>query len=156
MKLLVFSDSHGTTYSIDAAVQQEGHADAVIFCGDIARDADYIRERYPNIALYAVRGNNDFFCDDPYVLMPEWEDIRIYITHGHRERVKFGLHELAQQCRQNHCRLALFGHTHAPFNGEVGGVHLVNPGSIRSSHGTYARIEINHGSISAEILSPEL
>ena len=153
MTILVFSDSHGSTYSIDTILEQEARVDSIIFCGDIARDADYIREYYPMIPLYAVRGNNDFYCDDPYLLMPELDGVRIYITHGHRERVKFGLHELAAHCRKNNCVLGLFGHTHSPFNAEVGGVQLVNPGSIRSSHGTYSRIKINHGSFTVENLS---
>lgn len=151
MIVLAFSDSHGSTYSIDAAMEREQTVNAIVFCGDIARDADYIRTRYPNIPLYAVRGNNDYFCDDPYLLIPELAGVRVYVTHGHRERVKFGYHELVSQCRQKACRLCIFGHTHIPVSEEHDGVYLINPGSIRSSRGTYARIELADCAFHTEI-----
>ncbi len=152
MTFLVFSDSHGSTYSMDTALELEPHVDGIVFCGDIARDADYLREQYPNIPLYAVRGNNDLFCEDPYLLITELDGVRTYITHGHKERVKFGYYELASLCSKHNCKLALFGHTHAPFQDSIAGVSLVNPGSIRSSHGSYARIITNGGNFSAEIV----
>ena len=151
MIVLAFSDSHGTTYSIDEAMDREKNVNAIVFCGDIARDADYIRETYPHIPLYAVRGNNDYFCTDPYLLLPELAGVRLYITHGHRERVKFGYHELVSQCRLKDSLLCIFGHTHIPVSEECDGVYLVNPGSIRSSRGTYARIELADGTFQAEI-----
>lgn len=153
MIVLVFSDSHGTTYSIDAAIEQEPIVNAIIFCGDIARDADYIRSQYPNISLYSVCGNNDFFCSDPFVIMPEIEGVRLYITHGHKERVKAGYYGLISCCKKHDCKLCVFGHTHIKFNEEIDGVHLLNPGSIRSSNGTYAKITISNGKFDAEIKS---
>lgn len=152
MTFLVFSDSHGSTYSIDTAMEREAKVSGIIFCGDIARDADTIRERYPAIPLYAVCGNNDYFCSDPFLLIAELGGIRTYITHGHKERVKFGLYELASHCEQQNCRLALFGHTHTPCVEYIGEVCLVNPGSIRSSHGSYARIVVKNDDFSAEIV----
>lgn len=36
MIVLAFSDSHGTTYSIDEAMEREKNVNAIVFCGDIA------------------------------------------------------------------------------------------------------------------------
>lgn len=151
MILVALSDSHGSTYSIDAALEQENKIDALVFCGDVASDADYIRTQHPHIPLYAVRGNNDFFCDDPFCMLPVIGGIRLYITHGHKERVKFGCYELLMAAKAKDAKLVLFGHTHAVFNEEIDGVRLINPGSIHSSRGSYARIEIINDKISSEI-----
>lgn len=155
MIVLAFSDSHGTTYSIDAAIAQEPVVNAIIFCGDIAKDADYIRSTYPNIPLYSVCGNNDFFCSDPFITMPEFDDVKLYITHGHKERVKAGYYELISRCHKYNCALCVFGHTHQTLDEEIDEIHLINPGSIRSSNGTYAKITISGGDFTTEIKSVE-
>ncbi len=150
MTALVFSDSHGYTDHIVKAIAQESKTDVILFCGDIARDADFIRDHYPHIPLYAVRGNNDYFCDDPYLLLPVLEGVKIYLTHGHRERVKFGYYALALACEEKECHLCLFGHTHTRDMIEHNGITFVNPGSIGYSQASYARLNLKDGAFSVE------
>ena len=138
MRVGVFSDSHGDHDALDALLDQMGCLDAVCFLGDVARDADHLRERLsamPNqIPLYAVRGNNDYYsnCDLPWEQLIKLDGVRVYMTHGHRIAGCMGLVYKAQELE---ARIAMFGHTHAAFCEEVQGVMLLNPGSA----GNYCR-----------------
>jgi len=138
MRVGVFSDSHGDHDALDALLDQMGYLDAVCFLGDVARDADHLRDRLsamPNqIPLYAVRGNNDYgsACALPWELLIELDGVRVYMTHGHRSAGYMGLAYRAQELE---ARIAMFGHTHAAFCEEVQGVMLLNPGSA----GNYCR-----------------
>ncbi|MDY4542485.1 MAG: metallophosphoesterase family protein, partial [Candidatus Ventricola sp.] len=90
MRVGVFSDSHGDHEALDELLERMGALDAVCFLGDVARDAEHLRERLaamPNQpVLYAVRGNNDYYstCTLPWDLLIELGGVRIYMTHGHR------------------------------------------------------------------------
>ena len=60
MKILVFSDSHGSPSYIRTALRQHGgQADALLFLGDGVLDAVTVFSEYPDILSYTVRGNCD-------------------------------------------------------------------------------------------------
>ena len=42
-------------------------------------------------------------------------------------------------------QVALFGHTHQPFAGYVGGVMMINPGALKD--GRYAELHIDKGRV---------
>lgn len=86
MKILVFSDSHGRTLDMYGLIETEA-PDAVIHLGDHYEDACDLRRSYPNMPVYAVRGNNDFEPDAPLFSVIAPEGVRMYLTHGHRDRV---------------------------------------------------------------------
>ena len=152
MRVGVFSDSHGDHEALDELLERMGALDAVCFLGDVARDAEHLRERLaamPNQpVLYAVRGNNDYYstCTLPWDLLIELGGVRIYMTHGHRLVSLMNLAYKAQECG---AQVALFGHTHQALCETVQGVLLLNPGSA----GTFCRggrarasvLEINRG-----------
>ena len=75
--------------------------------------------------------------------------VRIYITHGHRERVGMlssGI--VSQRAYEEHCALAFFGHTHRMMLERENGVWVCNPGSIslpRGGPASYARLTIENG-----------
>ena len=138
MRVGVFSDSHGDWEALDELLEKMGHVDAVCFLGDVAKDADHLRDRLAGMPgqppLYAVRGNNDYFstCQLPWDLLIELDGARIYMTHGHRMVSYMSLVYKAQELQAN---AALFGHTHAAFCEVQQGVLLLNPGSA----GNYCR-----------------
>ena len=152
MRVGVFSDSHGDWEALDELLEKMGHVDAVCFLGDIAKDADHLRDRLAAMPgqppLYAVRGNNDYFstCQLPWELLIELGGVRIYMTHGHRLVSLMGLAYKAQECG---AQVALFGHTHQALCETVQGVLLLNPGSAGNfCLGGRARasvLEINKG-----------
>ena len=145
MTILVFSDSHGKEGNINRALErQPERPDAVIFLGDGLRDLEYLDINAPT---YAVRGNCDVWSvdvsDAPYERLITVGGKRIFITHGHNYGVKSTLSPLIRRAVELDADIALFGHTHAPFemrvdvDNEYGislsrSLMLMNPGSIGS------------------------
>lgn len=150
MKALVLSDSHGDLNSISRAVQKERDISMIIFAGDIQRDADKILKTYPRIPTAIVLGNNDWSVRDvPYEVEFNFGGKRVFLTHGHKYRVKMSLNALSFRARELGADICVFGHTHSAFCERVSGVLMLNPGSAWR---TYAVLEVDDdGNISAEI-----
>ena len=152
MRVGVFSDSHGDHEALDELLERMGVLDAACFLGDVARDAEHLRERLeamPNQPpLYAVRGNNDYYstCTLPWELLIELGGVRIYMTHSHQLVSLMNLAYKAQECG---AQVALFGHTHQALCETVQGVLLLNPGSAgnfcRGGRARASVLEINKG-----------
>ena len=77
-----------------------------------------------------VMGNNDFFSMLDREREIEIVGHKILLTHGHYYGVSMGPEGLADEARSRGCDIAMFGHTHKPFLGEIGGVMVLNPGSL--------------------------
>ncbi len=127
----IVSDTHGDRGHLQQALlklEAEGRLDALIHCGDGARD---IRFLDGNILQTAVVGGN---CDGmaaelPRELLIDIGGVRIYIAHGHYYNVKRGLDLLAEAASAKGAQVACFGHTHKPVCEYRAGVLLVNPGA---------------------------
>ena len=152
MKILVFSDSHGNTSHMEAAIREQGHADLLLFLGDGLRDAETVFARYPEIPHAQVPGNCDFFASQiPPEMTIETEDgLRIFLCHGHTAAVRSGLGTAVLKASAAGASLLLFGHTHEPeiryFPAEAGRdrpVTAMNPGSVRS--GCYGIVQTVKG-----------
>ena len=160
MMMLIFSDSHGVTRYMRQAITIHGRrADAVIHLGDGAADLMSMRHEFPQLAFFAVAGNCDSsvvrdtydigFTDDF-----SFGGVRIYACHGHTCGVKYGIGKLVYDASQKGCAIALYGHTHEPYNryeriGD-GGIYVFNPGSIGMPYEgqpSYGVLEIKDGGI---------
>ena len=150
MKILVFSDSHSNSHKIKEAIDlHKGKCDCVIFLGDGTRDVEYVKEQYPQIPFFIVKGNCDFFARD---LEEErllcLENFKIFITHGHLYGAKSGYARLAYRARELEADAVFFGHTHIPLDDvlEVAGksIRLFNPGSI-GLNGSFGVINTSGG-----------
>lgn len=130
MKLVVFSDSHHANITDMLAVIDEEKPDAVLHLGDLVADVDDVRNVYPDLQVYNVRGNNDWNVDAPDKMVVCAEQVRIFITHGHLHGVRRNTHALEEAARKNHCTVALYGHTHAAEIRQRGDMLVANPGSI--------------------------
>lgn len=156
MKIGIISDSHGDNSAVEMAVKHMTGVDAIIHLGDYARDGKYIKKLYPG-QLYVVSGNCDFFtdADTPSELVLEMEGKRFLVTHGHKYRVKDGLNTLYYKGQELGADIVLFGHTHSSQIVGVGGMVLLNPGSVsrprNTKRPTYGIIEISKGNIKPEI-----
>lgn len=145
MKLLVFSDSHGETAHMLAAVRQE-QPDVLLHLGDHAADADALAEAFPFTPLYRVRGNCDFFeTNVPEQALLQYEGVTLFAVHGHRYGVKNGLLRLLYAAREKGAAVALFGHTHCPLCEREGDVYLLNPGACGGYAPTYGVVELQNG-----------
>ena len=60
MKVLIISDTHGHARNLKAVLERVAPVDALIHCGDVEGEEDYIAE-LAGCPLYVVAGNNDYF-----------------------------------------------------------------------------------------------
>lgn len=128
MKILVLSDSHHTLLdNLDFKKY-----DAVIHCGDYGNSLLSLEQNQ----VFFVRGNCDSFGEE--YLFFELYGKKIFVTHGHRENVKYGLDRLIYRSIEKGANLTLFGHTHQQMCFQEEGILFLNPGSYPSSY-----IEIN-------------
>ena len=145
MRILVFSDTHGNTAPMLHAVETHS-PDMVLHLGDYARDADDLRERFPALDIRSVRGNCDLISAAPTKQLLELEGIRILMTHGHEQSVKFTLDSLLNTAHFSGAQLALFGHTHQAEYRNYGDLALLNPGSAGKGECSCGLLTIQGGS----------
>lgn len=176
-RILVISDSHGSSSAIRKAVAENGKdCNALVFCGDGITDLIEIFENSmideelassipPVIA--AVSGNSDWtkitFARNKTFIIPDIACFtaakkRIFITHGHEYEVYCDTKELQRIAKgTNNARIICFGHTHRRFSemSTTGNndVFLLNPGSCSRPRDSLAPscavLEIKQENISA-------
>ena len=149
-KLLVISDTHGNIPALEAVLiwagsrQSDDKINTAVFLGDGLQDLDRAKHRF-SLKWIQVRGNNDYAPSVPDATVFEFCGRRLFLCHGHRYRLYDGFDTLIAVARNNEADIALFGHLHVPVFETVGGLQLVNPGSVgwpRSKAGaTFAVID---------------
>ncbi len=152
MRVLVISDTHGAAGALCRAVEEQPDAKTVIFLGDGPREAQDAADRYTDRVFYTVPGNCDLFSHDPKVREETLGGKRFFFTHGHIYDVKYGLYRLELAARERNAQVALFGHTHQPFEDYADGLYLFNPGSLGHS-GTYGYVDITAGGVMTGVVS---
>ena len=153
MKLLIFSDSHGSLSLMEEAVRRE-KPDRIVHLGDYFRDGEALHERFPEIPLTQVAGNCDRFTSFlglPETGMENWCGVKFFLTHGHLQNVKRTLLPLALTAQEQGVNVVLFGHTHSPLCQVDEGVLLFNPGSCGSGMGTYGCMIVENGQVTCRI-----
>jgi len=160
MKILVFSDSHDycermvqITKSFTA---KNAALDYIIHLGDLVHDAQYLREKFPDIPVLSVCGNCDFSYDaKEYEKEFELGGKKFFILHGHTK----SLETLKPLGRQKGYDIILYGHLHVPKEDYHDGTHIINPGSIynnRDRRGkSYCVIDITGNDLCANIIRIE-
>lgn len=142
MKVLVFSDSHGSVDPMCQAVELH-RPDVVLHLGDTARDAEDLQRYFPALDIRAVRGNCDGWgTDAPETMQFKLDGVSVFMTHGHRYSVKYTLDSLANAVHFSGAKLGLFGHTHQSEYKKMGDAVLFNPGSVGMGRRTYGLIEV--------------
>ena len=146
-RIIVISDSHGNVKGVEGLRQLIAENDYVIHLGDGAADMREIRMEFPD-KVYQCGGNCDFFSPLPESGELEIEGLKIFYCHGHKYHVKSELSTLAYAAKSRDCEIALYGHTHDALITEMGGVTLINPGSLRrdvGQGGSYCYLVIHKG-----------
>ncbi len=132
MRILVFSDSHGSRQFMKKCIEVMKPG-AMVHLGDHYDDGEVLAELFPQIPLHQVAGNCD--VNRAPIHARQWlcydlGGVRTYMTHGHRERVKSGIDGLLTEARSNDAKVVLYGHTHIPdCHQEPDGLWVLNPGS---------------------------
>lgn len=129
MQVLVISDSHGIRCRLDEVFTRVKKVDMVIHLGDICGDAEYLRKQ-AGCPVHIVAGNNDFGGKLPREEIIEIADKQIWLTHGHKYHVGYGLGEIIEEAQAMGMNIVMFGHTHVPVIREEDGVIIINPGSL--------------------------
>ena len=153
MKACVFSDSHGLAGHMITAIELE-KPDICFFLGDGERDLDKLEEHFPDLPIYAVRGNCDFRSELQRLIVCNVEGVIIFATHGHLSNVKYedDLRTLTYQAKEAGADLALFGHTHCQHLSVKDGITLLNPGTAGYGYYPgYAILNIENGTFNAEL-----
>lgn len=152
MRILVFSDTHSAYHKCEAIIDNIVGVDMIIHAGDYDRDAVKLQEKYPDIPVRYVRGNCDF-SNTPREITFEAEGKKIYVTHGDLYNVKndYYYSALKKHARSINADIAVFGHTHIPYNENCGDVIILNPGSTLYG-GTFGVIEIENGKAKTAIM----
>lgn len=146
MKLLVFSDSHGSRDRMYEVTAREA-PDAIFHLGDGWRDAEALHAKFPEIPLYQVPGNCDYRSQAKPELLVTLQDKRILLCHGHTYGVKDSLMLAGDAAERMELDAFLFGHTHRPLVSKRGGTLFLNPGSIGDFHPFYGLITIQDGKL---------
>ncbi len=150
MKFIVFSDSHGSSFTMREALSRCRGADYAVHAGDGAPDLLTLAREYGTTPV-AVRGNCDLGSDLPYEAELTVCGVHVLIVHGHKYGVKFSLSSLISSARRRGCDLVIFGHTHEKYEKYVpadeagAAVRLFNPGAARD--GDFGIIDISEGGI---------
>ena len=155
MKLLVISDTHG---KIDKAVEiykMLKDVDLIVHLGDLSSDAKKL-ECQLGVAVLSVKGNMDgVFSRDGYKIL-ETDFGKIFLAHGHMENVKQSRQNLVYKAEALGCKAAFYGHTHVPVYEVIGGMYLLNPGSLSlpvgRRKGSYAIVNTTEDSLEASIV----
>lgn len=131
MKILVLSDTHHYLENSEDLIRlYSGRINTVIHLGDTVNDAKRLKMKYGNIQLYNVAGNNDYDSTVPYESLITVGGKRLLLTHGHRQRVNYGLLSLGLWAEEKEADAVLFGHIHRPVREYFNNVLICNPGSI--------------------------
>ena len=149
MRILVLSDSHSTLSVMRLAIDRI-RPDMILHLGDHYDDGEAMHEEYPHIAFYQVPGNCDRYRMmefHPEELCYQVGGVKLFMTHGHNQKVKMTLALLLKQAREMGAQAALFGHTHSAVCTREDGLWVLNPGSCGSYGGSAGLVETNNGEI---------
>lgn len=159
MKIGVISDTHGDMPAISLAVAAVGAVDLWIHAGDYSQDGSFLAE-ITGVPVVTAAGNCDGHTAakiDEFITIA---NKKIWVTHGHRYKVKYGEQELLWWARQYEVDIVVYGHTHVADITWQQELLIFNPGSASSSrcnNPTCSLLEINgeSGSVDAKIFKLE-
>ena len=155
MKFFVISDTHGKLDKVLEIYSNLHDIDMIIHLGDYEKDGKELAEKLGTDVI-TVRGNMDGGYTQSEFEILETEYDKLLLTHGHMQNVKTSLTNLMYFAEEKGCKAALFGHTHRPVFENVGGLYLINPGSLTlpadGTQGSYAIVNTSADGISGEII----
>lgn len=126
MKVLITGDIHGRNDVLQKVLKKEKNFDLHLNTGDLGLNIQTIQDAQ----MIAVKGNTDHYLDLPTERLIEYEGLRILLTHGHLQNVKYGLNELILMAKEMDADICIFGHTHDAFYRRIDNIIFINPGAL--------------------------
>lgn len=153
-KIMLVSDTHYCQDKFLDELKKYKDLDLIIHLGDCVEDAKYIKKNI-NIPIEYVRGNNDYSSFGvPDDLILNIEKLKIFITHGHKYSVYFGIDNLYYRAKEIGCDVVFFGHTHMYLYEKLEDITILNPGSFSYARGdgleSYCILSLDKGKIGVE------
>jgi uncharacterized protein len=129
VKIAVISDTHGNIEPCINILKDIDNIDLIIHLGDNTNDAKDIADIL-QIETIAVKGNCDFYDNSsPDEKIIDVDNKKIFITHGHKYRVKSDLNSIYYRGKEINADIVLFGHSHNPILVKYDDILFMNPGS---------------------------
>lgn len=135
------SDTHGRYDTMRKILQKEKDCQVIIHAGDMLADIKQLKSDFPHYRYEYVIGNNDFTQAVPTEKIFELENIKVFLTHGHKFGVKRTLNNLFYKASETGADICIFGHTHIKYLERINEISILNPGF--GGFGEYAIIETN-------------
>ena len=136
MRLACIADTHvpDRARSIDKRaikILKKSNIEAILHAGDLTsiKVLDVLEDIAP---VFAVQGNMDYFygTDLPKEKVIDAGKFKILLFHGAGIFPRGDTQQLRYKALERGCNVIVTGHTHTPFFGEIGGVTIINPGSL--------------------------
>ena len=108
MKVLIISDTHGHARNLKAVLERVAPVDALIHCGDVEGEEDYIAE-LAGSPLYVVAGNNDYFSSLEREADFELAGKKIFLCHGHHYGVSMGVERIREEGQSRKADIVMYG-----------------------------------------------
>jgi putative phosphoesterase len=124
--LLILSDVHGYFERMTKILDHETY-DLAISLGDSELSTQQL-----NHFDIVIHGNHLFDVGETYQVI-EIESFKLYLTHGHFEKVHLNDQGLIQKMHQFNCDLVFHGHTHVSRVKAIANGYLINPGAVSYS-----------------------
>ncbi|MDK9869095.1 metallophosphoesterase [Staphylococcus equorum] len=150
-KWIIVSDNHTEQGVLFDVINHHEDADVALHLGD----SEFAYDDSELSHFHRVKGNTDFSPEFPNEEKIEKNGIHAFSTHGHLYSVNRTRMKLAEKATALGCEFAFYGHTHVAKYENIGGVHVINPGSISQSRSrveeTYAELLIIEEDQSAKL-----
>ncbi len=143
--IAVVSDTHRSNKYIEIIKNMISEADVLLHLGDNVDDGEELGKNF-NGDTYIVAGNCDFTRKYPKERVLEFNNKKIFMTHGDLYGVKMGLNNIYYKGMELQADVVVFGHSHMSGIELSNGMTLMNPGSPslpRLGKGSIGFIEID-------------
>lgn len=129
---------------------QMGAVAHILHAGDLLEDAQRLAA-LSGIPFTGVVGNCDYLIAGPQETTLELGGKKIFLTHGHNYRVKYGYRELIRRGQELRANIVVFGHTHVAQVFWEEDILFINPGSTfqprDGGRPSYAIVEMVEGRV---------
>ncbi len=142
MKLVILSDTHGSTQAVERVFSEQPDAELYLHAGDVLRDAEYLATL---VGAELNAGEQDESVSPRVIGVPgntDWPDgnpagHRILLAHGHSFGVQYTTKFFADAAAESNCDIAVYGHTHIVDVSPGTPITVLNPGSAARPRDAY-------------------
>ena len=150
MKLVILSDTHGSTQAVERVFSEQPDAALYLHAGDVLGDAEYLaslvgaelnageQDESVSPRVIGVPGNTDWpDGNQPLARIVCAAGHRILLAHGHSFGVQYTTKFFADAAAESNCDIAVYGHTHIVDVSPGTPITVLNPGSAARPRDAY-------------------